>query len=149
MSCCAGTTLSFPRHPSWCLPTHLYHISLMTCVYAGGNQCLVSSLFEGTVAGHSSLSSTPCVVSMFRSVSVCPWLVPLVSSLFPPDHTACKKQNLTERTDITENLKQVRLVSAKAKRPNHPSRGGGGVLHTNDNDDVTPQGRFDLQSCSA
>ncbi len=38
--------------------------------------------------------------------------------------------------------KQVRLVSAKAERPNHPSRGGGsasqgGFLHNNDTD-MTP-----------
>ncbi len=65
----------------------------------------------------------------------------------------------------TENPnQQVRLVSEKAERPNHPSRsharqggvsqwGGGevpvvwGVLH----DDMyrTPSGRFDLQSRSA
>ena len=39
----------------------------------------------------------------------------------------------------SEQEEQVRLVSAKAERPNHPSRGGGvsqpggwGVLHDND-----------------
>ena len=60
---------------------------------------------------------------------------------------------------------QVRLVSIKAERPNHPSHyharqggsgggggggGGGGVLHNNDNDNddtyMTPWGWFDLQS---
>ena len=50
--------------------------------------------------------------------------------------------------------KQVCLVSAKAECPNHPSRGGGGEpvggggLHDNDAD-MTPSGRFDLQSRSA
>ena len=52
--------------------------------------------------------------------------------------------------------KKKRLVSVKAERPNHPSRGGsasqggGGVLHDNDDDaHVTPLGGFDLQSRSA
>ena len=51
---------------------------------------------------------------------------------------------------MSAKYSQVRLVSTKAERPNHPSRGGGdsqpegvsqggGVLHDNDNDaDVTP-----------
>ena len=52
-------------------------------------------------------------------------------------HTAVKSKRLSKKT-------QVRLVSAKAERPNQFSHGagvsqlGGGVLHDNDNTDVTP-----------
>ncbi len=69
-------------------------------------------------------------------------------------------------------IQQVRLVSVKAERPNHPSRSharqggvvvvvvgsqlggggglGGGFLHDNDIDTyMTPLGRFDIQSRSA
>ncbi len=54
--------------------------------------------------------------------------------------------SVTSRSTFGRLAKQVRLVSAKAECPNHPSRGGGqpagggGVLHDNDNTCMTPLG---------
>ncbi len=70
------------------------------------------------------------------------------------NNQTCDTPSKTEMSTvlITEE-KQVRLVSVKAERPNHPSRSharqGGGVLHDNDNTYMTPLGRFNLESRSA